>query len=322
MNERKKIHQTPAALKQHAWKTPLSIASLALIAVVSISSVNIDAIAEEPAVDANRTATIDYTVITYVKITDALMAGTITPEEAAKKIQATNRVNTYLTKVETDISVAVESGKMTVDEGMEKYDAAVKNINKRMGGEKGNNNERAQAHLKKIGTDIREAIANGEMTPEEGKAKYAEAETKMQTRMGGEKGNTNERAQAYLKKIGTDIREAIANGEITPEEGKAKYAEAETRMQQRMGGAKNQNNDRAQAYLTKIGTEIKVAVANGELTSEEGKAKYLATVEGIQKRMAKASKGEQSERGAKDRRGNRDRDSKGKRGKDGDRRNK
>jgi polyhydroxyalkanoate synthesis regulator phasin len=322
MNERKKIHQTPAALKQHAWKTPLSIASLALIAVVSISSVNIDAIAEEPAVDANRTATIDYTVITYVKITDALMAGTITPEEAAKKIQATNRVNTYLTKVETDISVAVESGKMTVDEGMEKYDAAVKNINKRMGGEKGNNNERAQAHLKKIGTDIREAIANGEMTPEEGKAKYAEAETKMQTRMGGAKNQNNDRAQAYLTKIGTEIKVAVANGEMTPEEGKAKYAEAETRMQQRMGGAKNQNNDRAQAYLTKIGTEIKVAVANGELTSEEGKAKYLATVEGIQKRMAKASKGEQSERGAKDRRGNRDRDSKGKRGKDGDRRNK
>jgi polyhydroxyalkanoate synthesis regulator phasin len=241
MNKDKKIHQTPAALKQHAWKTPLSIASLALIAVVSISSVNIDAIAEEPAVDTNRTAPIDYTANTFVKITDALIAGEITPEEAAKKIHTTNRINTYLTKVETDISVAVESGKMTVDEGMEKYDAAVKNINKRMGGEKGNNNERAQAHLKKIGTDIREAIANGEMTPEEGKAKYAEAETKMQTRM---------------------------------------------------GGAKNQNNDRAQAYLTKIGTEIKVAVANGELTSEEGKAKYLAAVEGIQKRMARASKGE------------------------------
>ncbi|MFT4593956.1 MAG: polyhydroxyalkanoate synthesis regulator phasin [Phycisphaerales bacterium] len=322
MNERKKIHQTPAALKQHAWKTPLSIASLALIAVVSVSSVNIDAIAEEPAMDANRTAPIDYTVNTFVKITDALIAGKITPEEAAQKIHTTNRVNTYLTKVETDISVAVESGKMTVDEGMEKYDAAVKNVNKRIGSEKGNNNERAQAHLKKIGTEIREAITNGDMTSEEGRTKYAEAEAKMQTRMGGEKGNNNERAQAHLKKIGTQIREAVSSGEMTPEEGKAKYAEAETRMQQRMGGAKNQNNDRAQAYLTKIGTEIKVAVANGELTSEEGKAKYLAAVEGIQKRMARASKGEQSERGAKDRNGNRDRDSKGKRGKDSDRPNK
>ena len=286
MNERKKIHQTPAALKQHAWKTPLSIASLALIAVVSISSVNIDAIAEEPAVDANRTATIDYTVITYVKITDALMAGTITPEEAAKKIQATNRVNTYLTKVETDISVAVESGKMTVDEGMEKYDAAVKNINKRMGGEKGNNNERAQAHLKKIGTDIREAVANGDMTAEEGKTKYAEAEAKMQARMGGEKGKTNDRAQAYLTKIGTEIREAVSSGEMTPEEGKAKYAEAEARIQQRMGKSQGNSDDRFQVYLTKIGTELRQSVTDGEMTPEDAKAKYLEVVEQMKLRIA------------------------------------
>ena len=412
MNKDKKIHQTPAALKQHAWKTPLSIASLALIAVVSISSVNIDAIAEEPAVDTNRTAPIDYTANTFVKITDALIAGEITPEEAAQKIHTTNRINTYLTKVETDISVAVESGKMTVDEGMEKYDAAVKNINKRMGGEKGNNNDRAQAYLTKVGTEIRAAVSNGEMTPEEGKAKYAAAEERIKQRMGsnksktmtkedyaqgvakmnrmvkageitreqmearlnrmkkamgGEKEKSNDRAQAYLTKVGTEIRAAVSNGEMTPEEGKAKYAAAEERIKQRMGsnksktmtkedyaqgvakmnrmvkageitreqmearlnrmkkamgGEKEKSNDRAQAYLTKVGTEIKVAVANGELTSEEGKAKYLAAVEGIQKRMARASKGEQSERGAKDRRGNRDRDSKGKRGKDRDRRNK
>ena len=316
MNEGKKIHQTPAALKQHAWKTPLSIASLALIAVVSISSVNIDAIAQEPAVDANRSSHIDYTANTFVKITDALLAGKITPKEAAQKIHTTNRVNSYLTKVETEISVAVESGKMTVDEGMEKYDAAVKNINKRMGGEKGNNNERAQAYLTKVGTEIREAVSNGEMTPEEGKAKYAAAEERIKQRMGSNKSKTmtkEDYAQGVAK-----MNRMVKAGEITREQMEARL----NRMKKAMGGEKEKSNDRAQAYLTKVGTEIKVAVANGELTSEEGKAKYLAAVEGIQKRMAKASKGEQSERGAKDARGNRDRDSKGKRGKDRDRRNK
>jgi len=316
MNEGKKIHQTPAALKQHAWKTPLSIASLALIAVVSISSVNIDAIAQEPAVDANRSSHIDYTANTFVKITDALLAGKITPKEAAQKIHTTNRVNSYLTKVETDISVAVESGKMTVDEGMEKYDAAVKNINKRMGGEKGNNNERAQAYLTKVGTEIRAAVSNGEMTPEEGKAKYAAAEERIKQRMGSNKSKTmtkEDYAQGVAK-----MNRMVKAGEITGEQMEARL----NRMKKAMGGEKEKSNDRAQAYLTKIGTEIKVAIANGELTSEEGKAKYLTAVEGIQKRMARASKGEQSERGAKDGRGNRDRDSKGKRGKDRDRRNK
>ena len=316
MNKDKKIHQTPAALKQHAWKTPLSIASLALIAVVSISSVNIDAIAEEPAVDTNRTAPIDYTANTFVKITDALIAGEITPEEAAKKIHTTNRINTYLTKVETEISDAVESGKMTVDEGMEKYDAAVKNINKRMSGDKGNNNERAQEYLTKVGTEIRAAVSNGEMTPEEGREKYAAAEERIKQRMGGDNSKTMTK-EDYAQSV-AKMNRMVKAGEITREQMEARL----NRMKKAMGGEKDASNDRAQAYLTKVGTEIKVAVANGELTSEEGKAKYLAAVEGIQKRMARASKGEQSERGAKDRRGNRDRDSKGKRGKDRDRRDK
>ena len=316
MNKDKKIHQTPAALKQHAWKTPLSIASLALIAVVSISSVNIDAIAEEPAVDTNRTAPIDYTANTFVKITDALIAGEITPEEAAKKIHTTNQINTYLTKVETEISDAVESGKMTVDEGMEKYDAAVKNINIRMGGDKEKSNDRAQAYLTKVGTEIRAAVSNGEMTPEEGREKYAAAEERIKQRMGGDNSKTmtkEDYAQGVAK-----MNRMVKAGEITREQMEARL----NRMKKAMGGEKDASNDRAQIYLTKVGTEIKVAVANGELTSEEGKAKYLTAVEGIQKRMARASKGEQSERGAKDRRGNPDRDSKGKRGKDRDRRNK
>jgi hypothetical protein len=316
MNKINKLLQTPTRRKQHAWMTPLSIASLALIATVSISAINIDVHAGEPVLDTKRNTPTDYTVITFVKITDALMAGTITPEEAAKKIHATNRVDTYLSNVEAEISEAVASGKMTVEEGMEKYDAAVKNINLRMNGGEKNGNARAESYLKKIGAEIREAIANGEMTEEEGKAKYAEAETKVQSRMGGEKGKTNERAQAYLTKIGTEIREAIASGTMTPREGKAKYAEAESRMQQRMGGEKGKNNERAQAYLTKIGTEIREAIASGTMTPEEGKEQYLAAVESIKKRMAKAAKGEQSDRGAKDRRGKRDRDPNGRRGSD------
>ncbi len=316
MNKFKRLLQTPTRRKQHAWMAPISIASLALIATVSISAINIDVHAGEPVLDTKRNTPTDYTVITYVKITDALMAGTITPEEAAKKIQATNRVNTYLSNVEAEISEAVASGKMTVEEGMEKYDAAVKNINLRMNGGEKDGNARAQSYLNKIGAEIREAIANGDMTAEEGKAKYAEAEAKVQSRMGGEKGKTNDRAQAYLKKVGAEIREAVANGDMTAEEGKAKYAEAETRIKQRMGGQKSDRNDQMNAHLVKVGTEIREAIASGTMTPEEGKEQYLATVESIKKRMAKAAKGNQSDRGAKDRRGKRDRDPNGRRGSD------
>jgi hypothetical protein len=185
-----------------------------------------------------------------------------------------------------------------------------------MCGDKQKSHDRAQAYLTKVGTEIRAAVSNGEMTPEEGREKYAAAEERIKQRMGGDNSKTMTK-EDYAQSV-AKMNRMVKAGEITREQMEARL----NRMKKAMGGEKDASNDRAQAYLTKVGTEIKVAVANGELTSEEGKAKYLAAVEGIQKRMARASKGEQSERGAKDRRGNRDRDSKGKRGKDRDRRNK
>ena len=105
----------------------------------------------------------------------------------------------------------------------------------------------------------------------------------------------NERAKAYLKKVAGEIKEAIANGTMTSEEGKAKYAEAEARIEKRMG-QKNAGNKRAQAYLAKVGAEIKEAVASGEMTPEEGKAKYAETVEALKQRMmAGKSKGQSSQ---------------------------
>jgi len=279
MNESKKIYQTPAALKQHAWKTPLSIASLALIAVVSISAINIDVHAGEPVLDTKRNTPASYTVNTFVKITDALIAGKITPKEAAQKIHATNRVNSYLTKVETEISVAVESGEMTVDEGMEKYDAAVKNINKRMGG--GNSKSMTKEEYEQGVAKMVEMVNTGEITREQMEARL----NRMKKAMGGEKDKSNDRVQMYLTKVGTEIREAVANGEMTTEEGKAKYLEVVEKVKQRMGGEKGKNNERAQAYLTKVGTEIRAAVASGEMTSEEGKAKYAEAEQRIQQRM-------------------------------------
>ena len=83
-----------------------------------------------------------------------------------------------------------------------------------------------------------------------------------------------------------------------------------------MSGQKSDRNDRMKVHLVKVGIEIREAIASGTMTPEEGKERYLAVVESIKKRMAKAAKGEQSDRGAKDRRGKRDRDPNGRRGSD------
>ena len=261
----------PTTLKRYTWKIPHPIASLALIATISISAMNIQANAGDPVVDSKTKATSDQRVDALVKITDALLAGTITPEEAAKKIHETNRIDSYLSKVEAEVSDAVANGKMTVEEGMAKYDAAVIDIKQRMYGAKKNTNARVESYLKKVGTEIREAIANGEMTAEEGKAKYAEAEARVQQRMGGEKSNTNARTEVYLTKIGSEIRAAIANGEMTVEEGKEKYTAAVERIKKRMAAASKRGEREEREGFKR---RIEAAVESGKMTPEESREAY------------------------------------------------
>ena len=45
-----------------------------------------------------------------------------------------------------------------------------------------------------------------------------------------------------VEKTGREIRQAIANGDLTPEEGRAKYQEAERRMKQRLDSKESSDN--------------------------------------------------------------------------------
>ena len=47
-------------------------------------------------------------------------------------------------------------------------------------------------------------------------------------------------------------------------------------------------NVRAEAYLNDVGRKIRMAITNGEMTEEEGRVKYAATVQRVEKRMAGA----------------------------------
>ena len=90
MNGINRLLHIPTALKQNAWKIPMSTASLALIATLSFSAISDKAIADEPASEAKITeaekAKLDKTAAIMVRICDALVAGEITPEDAAKKM--------------------------------------------------------------------------------------------------------------------------------------------------------------------------------------------------------------------------------------------
>ncbi|MFT4593821.1 MAG: hypothetical protein ACI9JK_001535, partial [Phycisphaerales bacterium] len=256
----------------HAWKTPLSIASLALIATVSVGASNFQAIADE-VTKKNPVASIEEKVTdtraeVMLKITDALIAGKLTPAEAAQKIisfdEGVVEKAEYLRGMQQRLEHAVDAGTMTREEADAKYGEFYKNKKENSG------NERAKAYLNKVGTEIKEAIANGTMTSEEGKAKYAGAEARIEKRM-SQKNVGNKRLEAYLAKIGTEIKEAVANGEMSPEEGKEKYTATVEAVKQRMMASKSngQSKQITKEEYDEAAAKMARKVKAGEITREQ-----------------------------------------------------
>ena len=187
MNRIKRLLLKPNSKTHNAWKTPLSIASLALIATLSVGASNFEANADDLTVSMEQANGVVTDVATaaraevMLEITDALIAGKLNPAEAAQKIisfeEGLEEKMEYLRGMQRKIEHAVDSGEMTRQEADSRYVDMLKAKKESSG------NERAQAYLKKVAGELKEAVANGTMTSEESKAKYAEAEARIEQRM-------------------------------------------------------------------------------------------------------------------------------------------
>ena len=269
MNRIKRMLLNSKNNTQHTWKAPLSIASIVLVATLTVGATNFQAHADEVvkknpvALAAEKVS--DASVEFMLKITDALLSGKVTPAEAAQKLisfeEGIVEKMEYLRGIQERIEHSVDSGELTREEADAKYGEYSKNKKANSG------NERAQAYLKDVAGEIKAAIANGTMTSEEGKAKYAEAEARIEKRM-GQKNAGNTRLEAYLAKVGAEIKEAVNNGEMTPEEGKAKYAETVEAIKQRMMHTPDKKPITKEAYDEAAAKMIRMVKA-GEITREQ-----------------------------------------------------
>ena len=75
------------------------------------------------------------------------------------------------------------------------------------------------------------------------------------------------------------IRGAIANGDVTREEGRERLAA----LRERMEG--NSDDDGLQSAMKNIGERIREAVTSGEITAEEGREKYELLGRELRKQM-------------------------------------
>ena len=112
----------------------------------------------------------------------------------------------------------------------------------------------------------------------------------------------NARAEAYLNDAGRKIRMAIANGEMTEEEGRLKYAGIAKRVEKRMAGTKSKivDTDTRARYKEASGKMLKMVEA-GEITREQMQTR----LDEMKKRMSQSSDATRREASPEDQRARR-----------------
>ncbi|MBQ72352.1 MAG: hypothetical protein CMJ67_05545 [Planctomycetaceae bacterium] len=219
----------------------------------------------------------------------------------------------------------VAAGEMTGEEAREKYeamekrmrsrsrDAEEKQMKDRKESEAGNREleelkANVEERLRAMGMEIRKQVAAGEMTAEDGRAKFEAAEKRMWSRYREAEARTGQREKGdgarksrtdleelkanieeRLRAMGMDIRKQVADGEMTAEDGRAKFEAAEKRMwsryreaeEQQMKGADAGPNEELErlraeieARVRAMGENLRKQVADGEISEADAKARY------------------------------------------------
>jgi len=154
------------------------------------------------------------------------------------------RAEAYLNEAGRNIRMEIKNGEMTEEEGRAMYAGIAKRVEKRMTGTK---------KSKTVETDLRsryqdaadkmaEMVKAGEITPEQMEIRLGEMRKRMGESSERSPSDAGMRARTWLEETGREIRNAVENGDLTPEEGRAKYAEAELRVKERLESKESSEN--------------------------------------------------------------------------------
>ena len=318
------------------WRA-LSACSLLTIAGLSFTAVAIDgsAQAQDRGTDTKATKGIDQDDTSSRNERRKRQAG------IEERLQAFGR----------ELRQQVAAGEMTGEEARKKYeamekrmrsrsrDAEEKQMKDRKESETGNREleelkANVEERLRAMGMEIRKQVAAGEMTAEDGRAKFEAAEKRMWSRYREAEARTGQREKGdgarksrtdleelkanieeRLRAMGMEIRKQVAAGEMTAEDGRAKFEAAEKRMWSRYreaeartgqrekgDGARKSRTDleelkaNIEERLRAMGMDIRKQVADGEMTAEDGRAKFEAAEKRMWSRYREAE--EQQMKGA------------------------
>ena len=141
-----------------------------------------------------------------------------------------------------------------------------------------------ETDLEALGKKLKAAVKSGEMTEEQAKAKWQAAMTKLKTQKKPKAGASSKRrrkGKQSMLEVAAELQSMVKTGKLTQEDANAKFRAI-------LAKDKRASGKREAVDLEALGRKLKAAVAKGEMTGEEAKAKYMrvARMQGGGKRMA------------------------------------
>ena len=204
-----------------------------------------------------------------------IMLRTLSNKDSDGKETKPDQAHARLIKVRKQLADFVEAGKISKEDAVKRYQETEKAIKERMAaGRKQRGSKRmTPENLEQAGLKIRQAIAEGKLTKEEGRAKMA-----VLRKMVGQQ-NEGAARKPDWKAIKTRIEGAVESGKMTRGQADKAYQGIKERMGKQGDGARHGG---AHPNWEGMQKRIEAAVERGDLTREEANAKQ----EAIRKKIA------------------------------------
>ena len=150
-------------------------------------------------------------------------------------------------------------------------------------------------NLEQIGKRLKAAVASGQMSEKDARAKWEAIAKEAKSRDGRrehDKGkpehgsDDRKRAEAHIKEAWKHLQGAVKAGKMSEEDAHSKMGEIKREIHARLQGA-----DRAREHLMKIRKELGAAVKAGKISREDARKKFAEAEKAVKARMA-AGRGE------------------------------
>ncbi len=261
------------------------------------------------------------------KLRAAVKAGKLSEKEAKAKYQAIAKkahtkkkaqakTDVDLKKLGMKLREAVKAGKLSRKDAKSKYDA----IAKKSGGKKskakakhdkkprakGRSDDALEAYKREFGTKLRQAVADGKISKEDARKRWAAIEKGFAARKAAAKGKaghdrkpqakgrSGDALEAYRRQAGTKLRQAVADGKISKEDARKRWAKMEKGIAARKAAAKGKaGHDRKPQSKQQTTATRKQALARLESAIKAGKISFddaMKRMKAFDKQLKKSKK--------------------------------